>query len=355
MSFLLPTAANAFNNWESLSHRTELKMKTLKWSLAILSVGLAFPLRAAEEKPIDTFLEPEPAGADFNVQGEYVGNVTSADKAKHKFGAQVVALGSGKFRAVFLADGLPGDGWDGKMRTEIDGQTEGEQTVFAGNGQSYGATISGGQLKGKTDKDESFDLKKVLRKSPALGAKPPRGAVVLFDGSNAEAWLNGHLDDRKLLQAGTKTQKNYDDFTLHVEFRTPFKPTGRGQGRGNSGVYLQDRYEIQILDSFGLKGLNNECGGIYSQVAPLVNMCYPPLSWQTYDIDFQAARFDADGKKTRNAWVSVKHNGVLIHDQREIKGPTGGGNPEGPGGGPIQLQGHGNPVFFKNIWVMEKK
>ena len=131
-------------------------------------------------------------------------------------------------------------------------------------------------------------------------------------------------------------------------------PNSTGQGRGNSGVYMQDRYEVQVLDSFGLKGLDNECGGVYTKAKPSVNMCFPPLVWQTYDIDFEAAKFDADGKKTKKAVISVKHNGVTIHNKFEIDGPTGGGQPEAPTPGAIQLQGHGNPVFYQNIWIVEK-
>jgi hypothetical protein len=177
---------------------------------------------------------------------------------------------------------------------------------------------------------------------------------VLFDGKNAEAWNGGHLDDRGLLAAGTTSRKQFQNFSLHVEFLLPFKPLGRGQDRGNSGVYLQDRYEVQVLDSFGLKGENNECGGIYTKARPAVNMCLPPLVWQTYDIEFEAAKFDAGGKKLKNAVATVKHNGVVIHDGFEINGPTGGGKPEAPTPGPIQLQGHGNPVFYRNIWAVEK-
>jgi len=197
----------------------------------------------------------------------------------------------------------------------------------------------------------------VSRVSPALGLKPPSGAVVLFDGKSADAWTGGKVTPEGLLQAGTTTKEKFSDFTLHVEFRTPFKPTARGQSRGNSGVYLLGRYEVQILDSFGLEGKDNECGAIYRQKAPDLNACYPPLAWQTYDIDFQDARFDAAGQKLSGARITIRHNGVLIHKDYELTGPTGGGKRVGehPGPGPIQLQGHGNPVAFRNIWLVEQR
>jgi len=109
-----------------------------------------------------------------------------------------------------------------------------------------------------------------------------------------------------------------------------------------------------VLDSFGLKGENNECGALYSQAKPAVNMCYPPLTWQTYDIDFKAAEFDESGKKMKNAIVTIRQNGVPIFENHEIKGPTPAGKSEDPSGGPLQLQGHGNPVFYRNIWVLPK-
>jgi len=152
------------------------------------------------------------------------------------------------------------------------------------------------------------------------------------------------------------TKRKFKDFKLHVEFRTPFMPEARGQGRGNSGVYLQNRYEIQVLDSYGLKGADNECGGIYKVGVPMVNMCLPPMQWQTYDITFQAPRFGSSGNQETDAVVTVVHNGVTIHDQRKLPGPTGGAldnNISEPGG--IYLQDHGNPVQFRNIWLVEQK
>ena len=183
---------------------------------------------------------------------------------------------------------------------------------------------------------------------------PPSGAIILFDGKDTEQWKKGQMDDRKLLGSGTETTKPFGSFTMHAEFRTPFRPAARSQGRGNSGIYIQRRYEVQVLDSFGLSGEANECGGLYKQVRPLVNMALPPLTWQTYDIDFSAARFDGE-KKIRNALISVRHNGVVIHDALALKNKTGAGRKEGPAPGPIYLQGHGNPVFYRNIWIVEKK
>jgi hypothetical protein len=181
--------------------------------------------------------------------------------------------------------------------------------------------------------------------------------VVLFDGNSADQFDGGKITEDGLLEVGCVGKPKFQDFTMHLEFRTPFMPKARGQGRGNSGVYLQGRYEVQVLDSFGLEGRDNECGGIYHVAAPKVNMCLPPLTWQTYDIEFAAAKFDADGKKIANAKVTVKQNGVVIHDNLQLADVTPGGplGTESPDAGPLYLQNHGNPVNYRNIWVVEKK
>lgn len=319
------------------------------WWMICAAILLAPSLAAAAE----AFTDPAKAGPDFAVQGEYAGELKFGGETK-KVGLQVVALGDSKFDGVLFVGGLPGDGWKrGDKQEKADGATADGVTSL--KTADWIAKIADGKVAFTNSGGESLGtLTKVERKSPTLGEKPPAGALVLFDGSNADQWQNGKIVEDNLLLAGTFSKPTLEDYKLHVEFRTPFVPKEREQGRGNSGVYLSNRYEVQVLDSFGLEGKNNECGGIYSQTAPKVNMCLPPLSWQTYDADFTAAKYE-DGKKVKNARVTLKHNGVLIYDDLELPGTTPGGQGEGPDKAPLQLQAHGNPVTYRNIWVVEKK
>lgn len=282
----------------------------------------------------------------FAIQGEYAGG-----EGEKKYGAQVIAYGDGKYDAVLLPGGLPGAGWNGKDKIALKGSaTDG---VVELKNDKWTARIEKDRLTAKGV--DSVELKKTYRVSPTMGAKPPAGAIVLFDGSSVEAWENGKLEDGKLLGVGGRTKDKFRNFTLHLEFRSPFMPTKTGQGRGNSGMYLLDQYECQILDSFGLSGENNECGGFYTIRKPDVNMCLPPLSWQTYDVDFTAAKFDDAGKKVHNAVVTMKQNGVLIHDKFELDRNTpGGGINDESKPGALYLQNHGDAVRFRNIWIVKK-
>jgi hypothetical protein len=296
------------------------------------------------------FTNPAEAGPDFAVQGEYAG-----EAGDDKWGAHVIALGDGKFSLVGYAGGLPGEGWSkGGERRMAEGELKGDTATLKGD--TFSVSIKDGVMNVMNDGGEKIgELKKVERKSPTLGAKPPEGAQVLFDGTTADNFTNGKIVEEKLLGAtGTKSKLPVGDHTLHLEFRTPFMPKSRGQGRGNSGVHVQGRYEVQVLDSFGLEGKNDECGGIYKIAEPSVNMCLPPLAWQTYDIDFKAAKYDSAGKKIENARMTIKHNGVVIHDNVDLKDGNPGADPEGPGKNGLYLQDHGNPVAFRNIWVVEK-
>ena len=326
--------------------------------MRLLALLLATSLFAADAPKAKTPAAPKPpeppvylteaeaavVNSDYKLQGEY---------ANAKMGADIIALGKGEFRLVLFKGGLPGAGWDGTPKIEVEGKRVGDGVKFEDKIDS--ATLADGRLIIKSI-GKDLSLKRIIRHSLTEGLVAPKEATILFDGKNADAFVDGKLDPRGFLEANTKTKQAFTDFRLHLEFFLPFKPLGRGQGRANSGVYLQHRYEVQVLDSFGLKGLDNECGGIYKNSAPKVNMCFPPLQWQTYDIDFTAAKFDKDGKKSGSAFVTVKHNGAVVQDNLELKGVTPGGafKTEVPAPGPFYLQGHGNPVVYRNVWVVGK-
>ncbi len=315
-------------------------------AICVAVCGLARAAGPDEE----IYVDPQKAGPDYAVQGEYVGETVEGQK----WGAQIIALGDDKFRVVGYKGGLPGEGWlRGDEQVSADGERINGTVTF--EGPEFTAKVSDGQLIVEDfNGDEVARLKKVHRKSPTLGKKPPANAIVLFDGTSADEFENGKIVMGNLLAANCWSKRKFGDHTLHVEFRTPFKPKARGQARGNSGVYVQSRYEVQVLDSFGLSGASNECGGIYKIAEPRVNMCYPPLTWQTYDIEFTAARYNDEGKKIANARITVKHNGVVIHQDLELPHATPGRHAEGPEPDALYLQGHGNPVVYRNIWVVER-
>ncbi|MCI0360916.1 MAG: DUF1080 domain-containing protein [Planctomycetaceae bacterium] len=288
------------------------------------------------------------ADADFALQGEYAGLVKNPWGGSDPVGLQVVALGNGHFDAVAYRGGLPGAGWNMQTKTKLSGGVRDGSLVLLGRECNF---LVANRF--AISLDATGRLSKIDRVSPTMGLAPPPGAVVLFGSGNADQLSGAKLTSDGLLQAGVLTKMPVGAFRLHLEFRTPFMPAARGQARGNSGVYIQQRYELQILDSFGLEGVENECGGLYRQTRPALNMCLPPLAWQTYDIWFTPPVFAADGKtKLANARITALHNGVPIHLHREITAKTGGGKPEGPEPLPINLQDHGNPVTFRNIWIV---
>jgi hypothetical protein len=299
------------------------------------------------------YTDPAKTDADFPFQGEYVG-IAQTNNGELKVGVQVIALGEGKFHAVGCMGGLPGAGWSQSPKRESDGELKNGAVVCSDD--RVITTVKDGKITLATKDGREFaKLDKVVRTSPTLGAAPPAGAIVLFDGKSADAFEKGQLTDDGLLAAGCTSKQKFGSCRVHIEFRLPYMPQDRGQARGNSGIYLQGRYEVQMLDSFGLAGKNNECGGLYELKDPNLNMCLPPLAWQTYDIDYTAAKYDGD-KVISPARISVDHNGVAV--QKDVELPTDRGTraapvKPGPDSGPIYLQNHGDPVVYRNIWVVE--
>jgi hypothetical protein len=289
---------------------------------------------------------------DFQIQGEYTGPISLAGNCR-PIGLQVVARGEGRFEALIYRGGLPGNGYDGSPRLKLVGSWLEDRVVLGGEDlvvylqSGYAAVVknSAGQRLGF--------LQPVKRLSPTLGAKPPADAVILFDGHNTDRLTNAKVTSDGLLEIGCETKESYRNFTLHGEFRIPYMPLAKGQGRGNSGFYLQKRYEVQVLDSFGLELQNNDCGSLYKFKAPDLNMSFPPLRWQTYDICFNAPKFSADGQRIVKGRITVWHNGVVIHNCLELENKTGGGSVEGPNPLPILLQNHGNPVHYRNLWLID--
>ncbi|HEX4150439.1 MAG TPA: DUF1080 domain-containing protein [Pirellulales bacterium] len=333
---------------------------------ALFVTTAAIACAAPAHVTFPTFTDPAAAGSDFAVQGEYQGWQLEGGMQLPS-GAQVIAKGDGKFTVVLYQGGLPGKGWDrSKKKDSYEAETTGGTVRFDAAGLT--GELAGGELKLKDSSGrEAGALKKVERHSPTFNAAAPSGATVLLDPKGHSKFTGGQVTPEGWLlmsiPAGETNRRNADavsgdsfgSFVLHLEFRTPFMPTATGQARGNSGVYLQNRYECQVLDSFGLEGEDNECGGFYKAKRPDVNMCFPPLSWQTYDIEFAAPRFDTAGKKVKNARVTVRHNGVVIHHDVELPQVTPGGLKDEGSTGPLKLQYHGNPVAYRNIWIVPKE
>ncbi|MBI5095802.1 MAG: DUF1080 domain-containing protein [Candidatus Hydrogenedentes bacterium] len=238
-------------------------------------------------------------------------------------------------------------------------------TVKVGGEYAFEAAANDGRMTGQLTKKPAesvnFQMRRVSVKSPTIGAPAPQGATVLFDGKNLDGW-NAMPEKWALVDDGAMeisnpqlaTKQEFGSAKLHLEFRTPYMPrAGVGsQERGNSGVYVEGRYEVQVLDSFGAKPADNLCGGIYKIAVPIADATLPPLTWQTYDIEFHAAKFDASGKKTQDAEITVLHNGVRIHDHLKLPNPTPGGvSDQDAKTGPLLLQHHRNAVRYRNIWM----
>jgi len=321
-------------------------MKQITLLLAIATTGAsAF---AAVEEPVDSRFKPAKPDA---LMGDWQG--TSG------FVAQVFPSVDGQYQAnIFKRFDEP----DAKPVVIL----RGGQAAL--NGGGWSGAIAGGHFTASKG-GEKFDLQRITRMPPTLGAPPPKGAVVLFDGLNLDAWAKKKdkewlVEDGpakwKLVEGGAVevvpatdciiTRQKFGDCKIHAEFRTLGVPS-------NSGIYLQTRYEVNINETYGrLDGTPNagfdNCTP--KTAVPRIRATRPPLEWQTFDIDFRAPQFDSNGRKTASTRATVLLNGVIIYDHQELNPPTGAAGRLGEAPtGPLMLQEHGMPVQFRNIWLVE--
>lgn len=322
------------------------------------------------------------ASADLSLMGDYEGRWVDAP-AKQYFdinkplAAQVINVREGEYQIQFFQqhDARADTYFVGTGRL-VDGEIR-----FEGNG--WNGVVSKDGLNGKGTghgAEARFELKRVVRSSPSLGAKAPAGAIVLFDGKNFDEWqradggdVSWHIveggamevrspanDDEKARKIGGDivTKRKFGSCRVHLEFRYPVEPGKAGQGRGNSGFFLQDCYEVQVLNSYGMQGLWNECGALYKTAPPKVNAARPPMEWQTYDIDYTAAVWK-DGEKISPPRITVRLNGVTIHRDEPIPHATAHAFDqrlnEPRGEAPLRLQDHGNAIQYRNIWIIPGK
>ena len=365
------------------------RCRTAVWLLALSTLGVS-SLSAQDAAVRETGAEGQ-AGADEDpsvvaeqrrakamietAMGTWKGSYEH-DNGGGDLTVQVYPKGGNRFGARFFVD------MDGGLR-ELAGDATAEmredgKVALSGDldmGEEIGtlawyADLGRDGFDGKAEADGvnvTLELAREIVVPETLGQKPPENAVVLLGeglglslfekvgGGEARWKVIGNGDVEVAPKSGSIRSKfTLGDHKLHVEFRTPIMPEARGQRRGNSGVYLQGRYEVQVLDSFGLPPKDNEAGGIYQVAVPKVNASLPPGQWQTYDIDFKAPEFDDQGKLTEPGRITVLHNGTLIHDGVELTKPTVGAvgdDPTAKGG--LMLQDHNDPVRYRNVWAVE--
>jgi hypothetical protein len=287
------------------------------------------------------------------VQGLYEG--TLDNQSEPKLEARVVAWGRDIYK-VYVRKPLA----EGKVaKIELNGKTDGNTLRFTGkaDGADWTATYAEGVIKGTYGQAGTVQLKRIVRESPTLGAKPPEGAIVLLGGTNFDEVTKSTTNQWKMVEGGgiqvprngMNSRRRFDgSLKIHVEFRLPLMPAARDQERANSGVYLPCGQEIQVLDSFGSPSYKGGgCGGLYAFKDPDVFDQFslaslPPLQWQTYDIEYRVKK--AGGQLTGKPKVTVLHNGLKIHDNFDL--------PQNARVGGFNFQDHGNPVQYRNIWVL---
>jgi len=296
--------------------------------------------------------------------GEYTGTYFADSKTQIPATANVIAESERDWRIVIEAVS-PERGRQG-AHIEVYGNLQGQgvDISYPSGGYRWNGGIRDGHLSVGSEYGQHFELDKIVRKSPNEGLQPPAGATVLLPykqgvKTSLSAWTNQNweaLDNgaARVKQGSSTTKEKFGDVKqLHVEFWLPLEPGNRGQGRANSGVFLNDIYEVQVLDSFGLVETSGDCGSLYSIKRPDVNASLPPETWQTYDIEFRTARLNADGSVKEYPRITVVLNGVKIHDNIELRQGTANPKADLKTTGAIQLQDHSHPIQFRNIWLVK--
>ena len=290
---------------------------------------------------------------EYALLGEFVGPISVGENKYEPLGLQIRPIGGDNYEALQYRGGLSGQKTFNPEAIQLIGRRSGDFVVMSGGPWAIFVEKDHCLLIDREGKQVGR-LERITRESPTLGAQPPKDALVLFDGTNTDQFSSGEMTADGLLMAGADLKPMFQDFNLHVEFRLPYMPAATGQARGNSGLYLQSRYELQVLDSFAEEPTFNGAGSLYRTRAPDLNMCLPPLQWQTYDVEFTAPRWAADGSKVRNARITAWLNGVKVQDDFELPNKTGAGQEEAPTLLPIRFQNHKDPVRFRNIWLIDR-
>ena len=323
-------------------------------SCALVLFGFGGKIIAQDLKPDSEIVLTEPPKDDMNylLMGEFIGEI-SVDGQQQRLGLQIRPIGGDQFDAVSFIGGLPGQEQHEPDPIRMIGKRNEDFTVLSGG--PWAIFVERDSCLILDRKGEKLgQLKRIERTSPTLGARPPEDAIVLFNGQDTEQFIRAEMTEDGLLKEGADVKPMFQDFNLHVEFRLPYMPNASGQSRGNSGLYLQSRYECQVLDSFAQDPVFNGCGALYKFRAPDLNMCLPPLVWQSYDVQFTAPRWAADGTKLRDAHVTSWVNGVKVQDNVALPNKTGAGKQEAPTLLPIRLQDHRDPVRYRNVWIVDR-
>jgi hypothetical protein len=357
-----------------------MKLHLIRWTAAVC-VALALARGQAQH-----FDEPSVMNVPYTQQvqdpyfGDYDGTYAPSEAKAEEGGpmpvkaeAKVVPQGDRNYRVVLRAQ--PHDSTEWPLQIELPGRLEGERIHVFGSmgGHEWEGDIAKKTLRiNKRGYGGIFEMLQVKKKSPSEGLKPPADAILLvayqpgvkpsLDQWNDAGWLATeegiiHKNPGKgprpdLPRRDLSTRREFKNVRLHLEFRIPYEPDLREQARGNSGVIFADRYEVQVLDSYGLVPGTGDCASIYGVAPPRVNAAFPPLSWQTYDITFYAPRMEGN-KMTHGPRLTVVWNGVKVHENQTALTPTGDAGRPNAGSGPIRIQDHGSLIYYRNIWVEE--